>query len=247
MENITHWVSIKDAARMSDVSEMTVRRWQKKHINDPEYVKNEKGEINAVNHEKFTLDYPLKNDSKNFNDQENFNNNPQPSNLQDHEKLALMTLSKQSNDISQLLLSKQKVSLLRHSTFWSTTISIIIIIILIVGAYYYKKESVSNNDISYNEKIELIKESNLKEIHSIQVLNDTKILNLENIIDKNIKTHEYLLKEIKESHINLTEYQKKHIDELSKKIEALQIEKINVLKSTSIPLGQGSDSVNSEL
>jgi hypothetical protein len=55
------------------------------------------------------------------------------------EKLALMTISKQSNDISQMLLHRP---FYRHSTFWTVIAAIIIIIVIIAAGWLYRKELV---------------------------------------------------------------------------------------------------------
>ena len=134
------WAEINELLEYFSVSRSTIRRWIERHKNNPLFIKkyknkyqvniNEFAKIHKSAHEKCSNC-----SDEHFANTMNSKNNSQDFIKNDNEKLALMTLSKQSNDISQTLLqSKSSVS------FWIITGFIVLITLILIAGYCYKQE-----------------------------------------------------------------------------------------------------------
>jgi len=216
------WLTVKEASKESNISDMTVRRWIKKHKQNIDYVKYEKG-IYFVNSEKFCIDYrfihDFNNDYTDFNKSSNqFKHteydNKNKSSETSPEKLALITISKQANDISQVLLEQNKLTIYKHSSFWILIAAIVLLIIGgLSGGYYYREELLS----IYNGKI-----NDLNQNHSKQIENrDKELANQQESYKELKEQYSMMMTEIKSSHRELTVSQEKQITELSNKLNEL--------------------------
>jgi hypothetical protein len=219
------WLTVKEASKESSISDMTVRRWIKKHKQDIDYVKYEKG-IYFVNAEKFSIDYrfihDFNNDYTDFNKSANQFKHAEYSDKDENgesnaEKLALITISKQANDISQALLGQNKQTIYKHSSFWILVTTIVLLIAGgLSGGYYYKKEIMENN----NSKIKDLRQNYTKQIE----FQEKKLVKQQERYKEQEKQYSIFLSEIKSSNLKLAAVQGQHISELSSKLKELDIE-----------------------
>jgi hypothetical protein len=229
------WLTVKEASKESNISDMTVRRWIKKYKQNIDYVKYEKG-IYFVNAEKFNIDYrfihDFNNDYTDFNKSTNQfkqagytdeNENGEPN----AEKLALITISKQANDISQALLGQNKQVIYKHSSFWILVTTIVLLIVGgLSGGYYYKKEIMENN----NSKINDLKQNYSKQIES----KEKEIANQQERYKEQKEQYSAVINEIKSSDQKLAAIQDKQITELSNKLKEAETAHIMALKNTDV-------------
>ena len=142
------WVDINKIVELFHVSENTVRRWIIKHKKDKFFVRKDKNKY-LININYFSKsykathqNYSTSSSDEYFSSKEDDIKNNQKFINNDNEKLALMTISKQANDISQALLQQNKHNIYRHSSFW---ILVILIILILIAGYYYKNELTTNH------------------------------------------------------------------------------------------------------
>jgi len=229
------WLTVKEASKESSISDMTVRRWIKKYKQNIDYVKYEKG-IYFVNSEKFCIDYrfihDFNNDYTDFNKSTNQFKQAEYSDKDESgepnaEKLALITISKQANDISQALLGQNKQAIYKHSSFWILVTTIVLLIVGgLSGGYYYKKEIMENN----NSKIK-----DLKQNYTAQIEFQKKELTHQQERYKEKKEqYSTIISEIKSSNLKLAAVQDNQITGLSNKLKEAETAHIMALKNTDV-------------
>ncbi|HJO93178.1 MAG TPA: hypothetical protein QF753_07250 [Victivallales bacterium] len=222
------FVSIKDIESLCNVSQATIMRWVDTHRDDTNY-SYKRGRNRYICKEMFIIDYPPVNKSNNSSPQDkegefNKNNNYTEDN-KNHEKIALMTISKQANDISQNLLNinNKKIPIIRHTTFWTAIVAIIIIITLVFVGITYKQELISNHkkeltnkDISYKKDLT---NQNLYYKKDI-IITEKEVNSLKNRLTEKEKYYQAMLANNKK----LAGYQSQLITDYKKQILELKTE-----------------------
>jgi len=236
MSNITPvWITIKEASKLANTCDRTVRRWVTKHKNNVNCVEYRKG-VYYINAEMLDKDYHFvqspgqsTNTSKpqEETDYTNIHNEMDiESKVDTNEKLALMTLSKQSQDIAHLLLNKP---FYRLPVFWVTVGFIMLIVAIVSAGYLYRLEILNNYQSQLTSKAVDIKEVKTE-------LQSTK------------EQYQAMLNEVKSSYQKLTSEQERQINELNKKLKDLEASvksqtSETVFKNIDKPIitGQGTD------
>jgi len=234
---IPTWVSIKEASKLVNTCDKTIRRWVIRHKDNANCVEYRKG-VYYVNTEMLNKDYNFIQSLRQSIDASNSKMNTKYTNMDtcvdieskgyNDEKFALMTLSKQSQDISNILLNKP---LHRLPVFWVSIGFVILILAMISIGYLYRTEIIANYQNQLNNK-------------------NVTITKIEKELQSTKQRYQEILTEIKSSYQKLTFEQEKQINKLSKKLEAAETEiafkSKNISQETDVGLsvnylGKGAD------
>jgi hypothetical protein len=173
------WITIKQAIELTEKSEITIRRFVAKHKSNANVVSKDDAGRSIINptilQQTYTFSkegyqddssdtsqddmsdkkYKKKENNGDYHDERDKYHGDRRGSV-DTEKLALMTISKQSNDISKMLLHKPFYKLV---SVWITIFFILISLIAGYFAYMYKNELITTqkNEITQiNSKYEEI-------------------------------------------------------------------------------------------
>jgi len=219
------WLTIKEASIKADISNMTVRRWITKHKNDKNYIDYQKG-IYYVNPELFSKDYRFIQNNTDFNKSKNtFNQNytkaKTDEQAEDREKLALMTISKQANDMTQALFNRP---FYRLPVFWVSITSILIIIILGSLGYVYRAELLGN----HQRELKSLSSSYEKEVKTL----NKNVNSLNNQLNNTKETYTILIDNLQKTHTKLNTTQEGTITQQEAEINRLRFELKSINKQT---------------